>query len=258
MPLISLAQVRNTSLFKDFCLIASDMDGTLTQKGRFSATLLQTLEQLQATGIDVLIVTGRSAGWVSGLATYLPIAGAIAENGAVYYGRDRDEPQMLVPIADVAQHRERLATMFAQLQHHLPTLQPAADNSFRLSDWTFANEGFSEETLTTLANLCDGEGWGFTYSAVQCHIKLPAQDKASGLRQVLQQHFPHCSPAQTITVGDSPNDESLFDASHFPCSVGVANIADYAAAMTHHPTYLTTAAEGAGFCELADLVLQHH
>jgi len=50
-------------------LIATDMDGTLTQQGKFTAKLLQSLEELRAADIPVLIVTGRSGGWVSGLLT---------------------------------------------------------------------------------------------------------------------------------------------------------------------------------------------
>jgi len=39
------------------------------------------------TEIDIIIVTGRSAGWVEAVANYLPIQGAIAENGGLFYDR---------------------------------------------------------------------------------------------------------------------------------------------------------------------------
>jgi hydroxymethylpyrimidine pyrophosphatase-like HAD family hydrolase len=65
-------------------LIANDMDGTLTQKGKFSSGLLRLFEELERANIQVLIVTGRSAGWVSRLVNYLPVAGAIAENGGLF------------------------------------------------------------------------------------------------------------------------------------------------------------------------------
>jgi hydroxymethylpyrimidine pyrophosphatase-like HAD family hydrolase len=71
------------------------------------------------------------------------------------------------------------------------------------------------------------------------------------LLQVLRQYFPQFTPEQVLTVGDSPNDESLFDQRCFPVSVGVANVLDYANQLSHQPTYVTTAAEGEGFCELA-------
>jgi len=93
------------------------------------------------------------------------------------------------------------------------------------------------------------------YSNVQCHIKPLRQDKAAGLLQVLREFFPQYTPEQVLTVGDSPNDETLFDPSYFPVSVGVANVLDYASQLTHQPAYVTTSAEGEGFCELARYLL---
>ena len=46
-------------------LVATDMDGTLTQEGEFNDALLITLKKLRTAGMPVLITTGRSAGWVS-------------------------------------------------------------------------------------------------------------------------------------------------------------------------------------------------
>ncbi|MEM7796362.1 MAG: HAD family hydrolase, partial [Cyanobacteria bacterium P01_C01_bin.118] len=39
-------------------LVATDMDGTLTQFGEFNDALLITLEQLKTAGMPVLITTG--------------------------------------------------------------------------------------------------------------------------------------------------------------------------------------------------------
>jgi len=257
MPCIPLLQIRNTSLFKNLRLIATDMDGTLTQRGKLTSTLMQSLEQLAEVGIPVLVITGRSAGWASSLAAYLPIAGAIAENGALFYGCDRDSAQFLTPVPDPIQHRQQLSQMFATLKTQFPHITPTADNAFRLVDWTFENRDLSPDDLQRLNRLCQEGGWGFTYSSIHCHIKPLQQDKATGLRQVLRSHFPHCTPNQVLAIGDSPNDESLFDPSHFQHSVGVANILDYADYLTHPPTYITTAVEGEGFCELAQLILSN-
>jgi hydroxymethylpyrimidine pyrophosphatase-like HAD family hydrolase len=46
-------------------LVATDMDGNLTTYGKFTSSLLQALENFAASGVQVLIVTGRSAGWVN-------------------------------------------------------------------------------------------------------------------------------------------------------------------------------------------------
>ena len=46
----------------DIRLIATDMDGTLTQLGKFTPALLQGLTDLTAANIKVIVTTGRSAG----------------------------------------------------------------------------------------------------------------------------------------------------------------------------------------------------
>ncbi|AFY40766.1 HAD family hydrolase [Nostoc sp. PCC 7107] len=237
-------------------LIATDMDGTLTKKGKFSTALLQTLEDLTASGIKVIIVTGRSAGWISGISSLMPVAGAIAENGGIFYLNGSEQPIALTSIPDLSLHRQQLATAFAELQREFPQIQESADNCFRLTDWTFDIAALTLQELQTLSHLCQSMGWGFTYSTVQCHIKPQSQDKAVGLLQVLQAYWPEYSPEQVVTVGDSPNDESLFACHQFPFSVGVANVLKYANQLQYQPTYVTSAAEAAGFCELASYILK--
>jgi putative addiction module killer protein len=59
-------------------LIASDVDGTLTCADRFTPQLLTAIAQLAQAKLPLLLVTGRSAGWVDALRNYLPVVGAIA------------------------------------------------------------------------------------------------------------------------------------------------------------------------------------
>ena len=75
-------------------LIASDMDGTLTKEEKFDSKLFETLTKLSAADVEVLITTGRSAGWVQAIATYLPVVGAMAENGGLLYWRGSVVPQL--------------------------------------------------------------------------------------------------------------------------------------------------------------------
>ena len=237
-------------------LVATDMDGTLTRSGRFSSALLRDLEALALAGIPVVIVTGRSAGWVSGLLHYLPIVGAIAENGGIYYASSGPESdrggagEFLVPLPD--HHRKQLAETFKKFQHQFPQLQESPDNRFRLTDWTFDVAGLSQADLKEIDRLCQLDGYSFTYSTVQCHIKPPSQTKAAGLHRVLSQHFSMISPESVVTVGDSPNDETLFT---FPLSVGVANLNHYVDQLVHLPNYWTDEEAGIGFGEFDVKVL---
>lgn len=252
---LPLSQVSSTC-WSNIRLIATDMDGTLTREGKFTSGLLQALENLAAADIKVLIVTGRSSGWVSGLSSLMPVVGAMAENGGLFYLSQSDKPIALTPIPDIVSHRQDLAAVFEKLQSTFPQIQESADNRFRITDWTFDVAALNLSELQTLTHLCQEMGWGFTYSNVQCHIKPQGQDKAVGLLQVLREYFPQYSLEQIVTVGDSPNDESLFDQRYFPISVGVANVLKYANQLQHQPAYVTNAAEGEGFCELSSYLCE--
>lgn len=234
-------------------LIATDMDGTLTQQEKFTPQLLQVLTDLATAAIPVLIVTGRSAGWVSAIEHYLPVAGAIAENGGMFYRQGKAEP--LIELPNLSDHRQRLSQMFTLLQQQFPQIRTSDDNAFRITDWTFDVEGIALPELRQMEQQCHDRGWGFTYSTVQCHIKPLQQDKAIGLKTILSRYFADLSQNEVVTVGDSPNDQSLFDPALFPVSIGVANLRHYADQMRHRPAYLTRQPEVTGFCELAALLL---
>lgn len=255
MAFVPLSNLTTNDLFKHIRLIATDMDGTLTQNGKFTPELLQTFEDLSQANIQVIIVTGRSAGWVSGLANYLPIEGAIAENGGLFYLSANQAPIELTSIPNYKTHRQQLAEIFQKLQLEFPHICESDDNVFRITDWTFDVQGLSLNQIQKMSERCYNLGWSFTYSNVQCHIKPLNQDKANGLMQVLQLYFPKYTLEQVVTVGDSPNDEALFNPS-YPVSVGVANVLEYANQLKHQPAYITTSQEGKGFCELAREILR--
>ena len=179
-------------------LVATDMDGTLTQQGRFTSSLLAGLEELARLQIPVVIVTGRSAGWVSGLAHYLPVWGAIAENGGLLYLKNRENPIPLTAMPDPVAHRQKLARVFESLQRDFPHLRESADNPFRMTDWTFDVAGLSLTDLQRMEAACQEQGWDFVYSTVQCHIKPFAQEKAAAVLQVLQDYFPQFDQRNSV------------------------------------------------------------
>jgi HAD superfamily hydrolase (TIGR01484 family) len=242
--------------FTDIQLVATDIDGTLTSNNKFTPALFNAIESLNTNGIKLLLVTGRSAGWVGAINNYLPIAGAIAENGGVYFNT-AGEYDFITRIESIETHREELANRFWELQEKYPQIEESIDNQFRVTDWTFDVAGLSESELTEIATQCEQWGYSFTYSTVQCHIKPAQQDKATAILWVLKQYFPEIAPTQLVTVGDSPNDASMFDRALFPHSIGVANIQHYTDRLVHYPQYLTQLPEVAGFCELVELVVNH-
>ncbi len=238
----------------DIQLIATDIDGTLTREGKFTRELLESIDLLNANGINLLLVTGRSAGWVSAVNNYLPVVGAIAENGGIYFNAD-GEFDFLTRIDRIEAHREQLANRFWELQEYYPQIQESIDNQFRITDWTFDIGSLTDLELQQIANKCEQWGYSFTFSTIQCHIKPQHQDKGMAILQVVKQYFPAIKPTQIVTVGDSPNDASMFDRSLFPYSFGVANIQHYTNQLLYQPRYVTKLPEVAGFGELVNLII---
>ncbi|MEM8505314.1 MAG: HAD family hydrolase [Cyanobacteria bacterium P01_D01_bin.1] len=251
-----LASTSRQSFWQDIRLVATDMDGTLTRAGEFTPAMLEAFSSLEQCGIGVMIVTGRSAGWVSGIVNYLPVVGAIAENGGLYVDKQTGEATILSDIPRMSRHRDRLETLFNHLRQRYPDLLPSFDNAYRLTDWTFDIGNLTEQDIDWIQATCDAKLMGFTYSTVQCHLKVKRQNKAIGLGRVLQQRFRDLSATAVVTVGDSPNDVSLFNPNNFPYSVGVANVRDYLPVLSHAPAYITAAPEVNGFIELVEQLVE--
>jgi hydroxymethylpyrimidine pyrophosphatase-like HAD family hydrolase len=232
-------------------LVASDVDGTLTSAGRISSSAVSALESLAGAGIQVLLVTGRSAGWGAALAAYTPgVMGVVAENGAV----------LCLPGADVAPvvfeglpSRAKVAAMDAAVSEVLaghPGLAPGRDNFCRLTDRTVAAR--PDVSATAVASIAARHGLRHTYSTVHHHLSSSGLDKRSGVLRALDHLGTGLDPARhVVTVGDSANDGPLFAAGTFAVTVGVAGSEGLAVP----PQAVTTAPGGEGFIELARALL---
>ena len=79
--------------------IFSDIDDTLTHKGKLTEDAYSALWKLQRSGLRMIPVTGRPAGWVDHLARMWPVNAVIGENGAFYYYLESTEISWLCPSA---------------------------------------------------------------------------------------------------------------------------------------------------------------
>lgn len=249
--------------WKNIQVIATDIDGTLTTEGSFSQEVVGALHNLKQTGFRLILVTGRPSGWVQGLVSYLPVDAAIAENGGVIFRGAETSPLLRSEktgdyheVVDASDTRRRLAEVFAILKATHPLLRVTEDNAFRLSDYTFHVSGISQNQLLDLKAQVESLGCAFTWSTIHAHIMPTGQEKGSALSWLLQKMGCPVLPAHsTLTVGDSPNDLTLFDEQRFPNSAGVANIEKYRSVMNSFPRIITQKSEGKGFVEIAQSLL---
>ena len=238
----------------------TDLDGTLTSEGRFDRETAQALYDLFDAGLSVVLVTGRPAGWGHALASLMPFAAAVTENGGVTFVPESGAFDKLYGVtkSELPQWRSRMLASARALQSEIPKANLSADSAYREVDMAI---DWNEEASLSIAEadriveLLRADGFAASRSSVHVNFGPPTFDKFSASKEVLKRVFGETEDNydEYVFVGDSLNDAPMFGG--FPNSVGVANVAERWDELTHKPKYKTDAAEGAGFCELARHIL---
>src|SRR3954467_7785872 len=117
-------------------VVFTDIAGTLTQQGRLPAQSYESLWRLAESGLHVIPVTGRPAGWCELIARLWPVHGVVGENGAFYFRYDgkkmrrhfvRNRQQRLLD-------RKRLREIRREVLQEVPRAGIASDQFSRLFD----------------------------------------------------------------------------------------------------------------------------
>jgi hydroxymethylpyrimidine pyrophosphatase-like HAD family hydrolase len=236
-------------LLRSIRLLATDIDGTMTRAGKLPPEVLQALQRLHAAGVEVVPVTGRSAGEALGLARYLPtVQRALAENGAVAVVPDAPH-RLLLGHAD----RPRLLAVARDITDVGSPLEPAPCAAFRLADVAFERAGRTLEQLSALRVRAREAGVQLSWSSVHVHLSLHVPDKGAGLLGLLAGG--RVKPGEVATVGDAPNDAGFWVPGRFGLPVGTAEVAGQSAALDSLPLWAVGHAAD-GWLELAEALLR--
>lgn len=118
--------------------VLTDIDDTLTIKGRLPAVALAAMEDLRHVGIRVIPVTGRPAGWCDHIARMWPVDGLVGENGAFYFHYDDRKKKMTRRYwktkADRRADHVRLDAIRKKVLAGVPGCALAADQAYREAD----------------------------------------------------------------------------------------------------------------------------
>jgi HAD superfamily hydrolase (TIGR01484 family) len=241
--------------------VLTDIDDTLTTAGAITPDALAALAALKAARLPVIAITGRPKGWSEPFALDWPIDAIVAENGAVALFRERGA--LAVEYAQDASTRtrnaQRLREVAARVLREVPGATLAQDSAGRVTDIAIDHSEFahlSPAQIDAVVAVMRAEGMNATVSSIHINGWFGAHTKLSGARWIVQRLLARDIEAERerwVYVGDSTNDQLMFG--HFPLSVGVANLMEFASVMTTWPTYLTDGARGAGFKEVADRLL---
>jgi len=244
--------------------VLTDIDDTLTRQGRLPAVAYAALERLHGAGLRVVPITGRPAGWCDLIARQWPVDGVVGENGALYFHYDgaarRMRRRYAKPAAERREDRGRLEALRDRILAAVPGAAVAADQAYREADLAidFCEDvpPLPREAVLRIVALFEAAGATAKVSSIHVNGWFGAYDKLGMTGHLFAEVFGEDLAAvreQVVFAGDSPNDEPMFRA--FPNAVGVANVREWAALMTHLPRWVTPSPGGAGFAELAEALL---
>ncbi len=228
-------------------LVIVDVDGTLTDSiGNIHADVVKILEKLRSKGFSVVLSSGNGYFILVGLAYYLPVKRfVIAENGGVVGFRDNKE---------VLGDREKaVRARDIIIEKKGDVIKESWQNKCRIVDLAFRprNEDMTlDEAYLVIKNTLSGmkdvvvenSGWAI-------HVRDSEIDKGKGLIRAC--HLLGYEIDDTIVVGDSITDLSMFRVAGFSIAVGNASqklkiIADY----------VTKDSFGLGFVEAGKYIIE--
>jgi HAD superfamily hydrolase (TIGR01484 family) len=240
--------------------VLTDIDDTLTTDGRITPDALAALARLRAAGLHVIAITGRPMGWSEPFARDWPIDAIVAENGAVALFRDGSALaiEYAQDEATRASNAARLREVAARVLREVPGTTLAQDSAGRVTDIAIDHAEFarlSPAQIDAVVAVMASEGMNATVSSIHINGWFGAHTKLSGAQWIVRRLLARELDARHwVYVGDSTNDQLMFG--HFPLSVGVANLLEFAGVLTIWPAYITQQARGAGFSEVAQTLTQ--
>jgi len=239
--------------------VLTDMDETLTYKGRLAARTYTALEKLQAAGLKVIPVTATPAGWCDQMARMWPIDGVIAENGGLFMHRTADH--------NLARHfwhdssmrdeiHDKLQEIGSAILKAIPTARLADDQPFRLTSLAFAKTA-SVDLDTEIAGAMRDAGLDVTLNNLWILGWIGGYDKLAMARRIMRNVYGIDIDQQNEIIlysGDSLNDAPMFG--FFHNAIGVSTVRDCLHQLETPPKWITEGPGGDGFVEIAETVIR--
>lgn len=242
--------------------VFTDVDGTLTTRGKLASTTLKAIEWLQAHHVKVVLVSGRPAGWGEGWVRQWPVNGAIMENGGLHFAwrGERLVKSYAQTEARRVENRKALHAHVKKALEKVPGARLSSDSLYTEVDLAidYAEDAdLGPEAADVLEDFLTKRGVTAVRSSVHVNCWIGHFDKRSAVRRYVMAEWKQSvrpDERRFVFVGDSFNDAPMFAA--LPLSVGVANVKDVLDRLESKPRFVTRAREGKGFGEVADAIVR--
>lgn len=242
--------------------VFTDIDGTLTTDGRLPAATYLAMDRLKRAGLNVIPVTGRCIAWAEILTRLWPVDAIIGENGAFYSHLRGGKlvTRFLDDAATRARNLQRIGALGQRILTEVPGCALASDQAWHAADLAIDHAEdvapLPPADVERIATLMRDGGMTATVSSIHVNGWFGQHDKLTMSRLCAAELLGADVDATRdawLFIGDSPNDNVMFG--HFPLSVGVANVRDVLHLLPNKPAYVSDAAGGEGFAEMAGRLL---
>lgn len=242
--------------------VLSDIDDTLSTKGKIRPEAFQSLWDLKEAGLCLIMVTGRPAGWCDHIARFWPVDAVVGENGGLIFRHHggKLERIFLHDEKTRACFRERLEAIRRRVLEEVNGCGIASDQPYREYDLAvdFCEDvaPLPRDEVLRIKAIFEEEGAHAKISSIHVNGWFGEFDKLTTSKRCLKECFGLDADKDLdrfAFCGDSPNDEPMF--THFGLSIGMANLKPYLDLIEHKPAYITSKPCGAGFREVAQRIL---
>lgn len=249
---------------RNLIAVLTDIDDTITTAGRLPANAYSMLERLTESGLLVIPITGRPAGWCDMVARFWPVAGVVGENGALAFRYDRETRKMsrafMADAETRAKNRHKLSKLADTIIARVPGSAVASDQLYREADLAidFCEDvpALDNEDVERIIECFQEAGAVAKASSIHVNGWFGNWDKLSMTRSFMMESFGvdiDKERDRIVFCGDSPNDAPMFE--FFPNACGVANVGDFAGRMEALPAFVADARGADGFVEIGEHIL---
>ncbi len=242
--------------------VLTDVDDTITTRGKLRPEGLQALWDLSERGFKVICVTGGSAGWGDTYLRQWPVEAVLSESGAVCLYRENGAIKRYVHPSIVQKgYADRMQKLIDEVLSQVPGSKLSSDQFARIFDVAFDHGSeppyLDAEKIAQVVEICRSAGAGTAVSSIHINAWFGSFDKRRGTASF----FRDVLSLDEITMkriccycGDAPNDQVMF--SYFPLSFGVGNIKKHLSSMVDLPAYVALGEGGKGFSEIAQALVK--
>ncbi len=242
----------------------TDVDDTLTHRGRLFPETYQALWRLAEHDIKIVPVTGGPGGWAHMIIRQWPVDAIISESGAfVFYREDEQIKTLLHPSVEGRSEeiQSRIAELKQKVVEQVDGARVSQDQFARMYDLAFdVNETeprLEHYQAEKIMEICSNFGARTQMSSIHVNAWFGTYDKIETTKFYLSKRYGlsvQQMQKQILYCGDALNDEPMFD--FFELSCGVANIIDVKDRLNSFPKYVTEGRGGLGFAELAEMIIK--